>query len=343
MITYRFTSSLKIQRASVPQFPFWGATIISPYGRQRSRPLAIDYLELTASAPGRSEVTVCSDSADQLSREELVSPLRSPLFIDASGEAEAVHRQGAAAAGYAESSRLEPITLISTEGALPEGGSCAIAVWPLDFDRLEALLREASDRTTRWGVIVPVLHPVTTALPSLERVADLAGSHRAHFLTAVAIDLEPSAKQTLATMAGDDLDEQGYLELFHTDLETIGVATERHVAALATDRGLEDFVVPPAWKVRSNWNAAVALTLAATRLIRMKREVELGWTLIRSAQQIALLDKPVERVAAAIGLANWPALDPAAAAAIEEWIEKGSSTFFTGIDQQWRLRRDLMP
>ncbi len=62
---------------------------------------------------------------------------------------------------------------------------------------------------------------------------------------------------------------------------------------------MHDFVVPPRWNERSNWNAAVLLTLIASRMIAIDLDLDLAGLIARSARTIADLDKPLTRIAEA--------------------------------------------
>jgi len=299
--------------------------------------IGMDYLALTASGPFRGDVTVCADVYDRLAREELVQTLRPPVLIETSGAAEAIYRQSRGGVRYCQENALAATTLISSDGVVPEESrTLAIAAWPMDFDRLSQLAAEVRRLGIPWGIVVPLIYPLTTEESNLARLADLAAFNEAAFLTAVTIELEPSAKQAIASSEDRVLDDTAYSQLFHGDLDSTTLAIESHVAALAHERKLSDFVIPPDWTETTNWNGAVVLTLAATRLIRMKKDVELGWKLIRSAQQLALLDKPIARVAEAIGLAGLPGIDAVSREILESWLVGGESEFLTSLQSRWR-------
>jgi hypothetical protein len=276
-------------------------------------------------------VSVCESVARELEG----ARLDEPLLIEASELAELVFRRGEEALAFCRSQELATTLLISTRGAVPEQKPdvLAIATWPLDLDRLEPLFAAARGNT--WGAAVPVLHPATTKLDDLERVADLARDHGASFLTAISVDADPTAKQTIAAA-----DEEAYALLFHGGADALHVATERHIAALAAERGMSDFAAPPHWERKSNWNAAVLLTLIAGRMIAMERDVELAGTIARSARVVAELDKPIERIAAAASLSIVPSLDEASIDILGEWLDSGHATFADRINREWRLRRD---
>lgn len=342
MIIYRKAPQLRIQRAATPAPPFWAATTIAPYGPRRGAPVAIDYLEQRAGFTEKSEVVVCNDVRDEIERATVRQPLGEPVLIDATEFAEVIFRRGNDALHVCADQRAAALQLVSTRGVLPDDANdetvIAISCWPLEIQRLEPLFAEASSRRLAWGIVVPVIFPVTTDLPALDRLCELAQQHRARFLAAIPIELDATARKVLAeTLSADD---ESYDFLFHSDLEPVSVGTERHIAALAHSIGVDDFIVPPRWERRSNWNAAVLLTLTATRMIAMKHEVETATRLARSARAVAQLDKPVERIAAAANLSIVEALDEISVDMLTEWIETGRSAFADHVAKQWRLRRD---
>ena len=335
MILYRKTPHLRLQRVPIPEPPYWAATIIAPYSPRRAEPIAIDYLDLQATRADRFEVSVCDHVRDELERAAERARVREPVLIDAAESVEVVFRRGEEALEFCQENDSAAIHLVSSRGALPDGSAdgatIAIAPWPLEFDRIGALFDEARARQLRWGVVVPVMYPVTTSLAAMAQLAEAA--HGAAFFAALPIDLDPAARKSIA-------EDESYEMLFHADLEPIHVATERHIAALAAEIGSEDFVVPPRWERRTNWNASVLLTLAASRMLAMKREVETAWRIVRSARTVVQLDKPIERVAEAAHLSIIESLDPISVEALTEWIETGRSSFVEHIGKQWRLRRD---
>jgi len=297
VILYRKTPQLRIRRAAAPEPPYWAATTIAPYGSRRATPLAIDYLDLRATAADKLEVTVC----EQI---ELPSRLEPPVLIDATGNAETVFARGA------ELAAIIPRAMLLTSGEIPH------------------------TVRTPLGFAIPVMHPLTTNLETLNDIAIKAKELGATFLASFTIELDATAKQVLAT------DDETYEMLFHSDLDPIHIATERHIAALAAEHGLADFIIPPRWDERSNWNAAIALTLAASRMIAMEHDLELAGTLARSARIVAELDKPIARIAEAASLAIVDALDEASVDILTEWLESGTAAFLQRIDELWRLRRD---
>jgi hypothetical protein len=184
----------------------------------------------------------------------------------------------------------------------------------------------------RWGVAMPVIFP---PLDTLRKIADACQEFGAMFLTGLPIELDPTARKVIAA------DRDDFEMLFHGDIEPVQVATERHIAALAADIGAADFVLPPRWEEKSNWNAAILLTLIASRMIAMKRDVEIASRIARSARAVAQLDKPLERIARAASLSIIESLDDLSTDVLTDWLESGRSAFVDHINKQWRLRRDV--
>lgn len=338
MILYRKSPQLRIRRTPAPAPPFWTATTIAPYGPRRATPVAIDYPALRATgAADRLEVTVADDVRDELER---TRPIAGPVLIDATEAAEETFRRGEEALAFCRDQQLGALHLVSTRGALPlhapDDAVIAIAAWPLELDALARMFAAAKD--LRWGVAVPVMFPATTDLARLGELASLAAQHGAAFLAALPIEMDPTAKQALALAM--DLDDESYAMLFHSDLDPLHLATERHLAALASEHGLADFVVPPRWHERSNWNAAVLLTLTASRMLAMEHDVDLAATIARSARVACDLDKPIARVAEAASLSIIEGLDEVSVEMLSEWLSAGKSGFAETVAGRWRLRRD---
>lgn len=325
MILYRKAPPLRIVRAGVPEPPYWAATTIAPYSARRAAPVAIDYVGLTATASKRLEVDVCND----LDRAWQPRRVYEPTLIDASESAEVVYRRGDDALQLCESAMF----LTSARGALPSEGRenavVIIAAWPLDFARLKRLFDEARSRQLKWGVAVPVMFPVTTAADALQQLA--AAAEGALFFAALPIETDATARKALAD------DPETYELLFHGDVEALHVTAERRIAGLAAEMGADDFIVPPRWEQRSNWNGAALLTLAATRMLAMKHDVETASRIARAARTVAQLDKSIERIAAAAHLSIVESLDEISVDALTEWLETGKSTFVDHINKQWRL------
>jgi len=334
-IIYRKAQQLRIQRSPIPEPPFWAATTIAPYGAKRAAPIAIDYLELRASFSERMEVAVCEDVRDELERS---ASIREPVLIEASEFAEVVFRRGEEALRFCCDIDATAIHLVSTRGMLPkaacERAIVVIAAWPVDIPRLKEVFGNARERRMRWGVAIPVIFPATTNLETLREIANTARENGAMFLAALPIELDPTARKVIAG------DREDYELLFHGDIEPLQVATERHIAALAADIGTADFILTPHWEEKSNWNAAILLTLTASRMIAMKRDVEIASRIARSARVVAQLEKPLERIASAASLSIVESLDDISVDVLNDWLDGGRSAFVDHINKQWRLRRD---
>lgn len=342
MILYRKTPQLRIKRAAAPEPPFWFATAIVPYSARRGAPVAIDYIDRSASSAERLEVIVCNAVRDELERSRV--RLEEPVLVDAAGHAEFVFRRGEEALGFVHDQGLPALELVSTDGVLPSSlpphSIVAIAAWPLDTAALERLCSEARERRLEWGVAVPVIYPVTTDLASLSKLVALAEEYGARFFAAIPIDADATAKHAIAQSLNLESDDETYTMLFHADLEPIEIATERHIAALAASSGMADFIPPPRWSEKTNWNAAVLLTLTATRMIAMGHETEIAGQLARAARSVAALEKPIERIAESAPLSIVQALDEISVDILSDWLATGQSPFVSRIDRMWRLRRD---
>ncbi len=344
MIVYKKTPHLRLTRAQVPEPPYWAATTIAPYSPRRAAPIAIDYIDLRASGSERFDVSVCEDVRDDLERTTTRHPLHAPALIDAAEFAEVIFGRGEEALQFCAEQHVAAMEIVTTRGSLPrqvpDDAVIAIATWPLELGRIEALFAEANERRLRWGVVIPIIFPVTTNLAALAQLADLARAHSPSFFTGVPVELDATARNALARSLTDDGRDDTYEMLFHADLGPIRLSTERHIAALAGEINAADFVVPPRWDRPTNWNAAVLLTLTASRILAMNRDEELAWRLTRSAKIVAMLEKPIERVAQAASLAIIDALDEISVDLLTEWLETGRSSFAGHIEKQWRLRRD---
>ncbi len=311
MILYRKVPQLRVRRFDAPEPPFWAATSIAPYGPRRATPIAIDYLALRATGAEKLEVTVCDDVRDELDR---TRSLPAPILIDAAENAEEVFRRGEEIFAWCKSQDL-PAQLLTTRGSVVR----------LDSDR--------------WGIAVPVMFPLTTDLALLESVADDAQRDGAAFFAGVAVDVEPTAKQAIAQSMQLAADDDHYAMLFHSHTTPIQLATERHIAALANERGMADFVLPPRWHERTNWNGSVLLTLTASRMIAMELDLDLAGTILRSARVIAELDKPIARIAESASLSIISGIDDTSVEMLTQWLGTGSAMFAEFVDEQWRLRR----
>lgn len=310
MILYRKVPQLRLRRASAPAAPFWPATVIAPYAARRATPIAIDYVELRATGAEKLEVTVCDDVREELERARTIA---APVLIDAAENAEEVFRRGAEARTWCDEHGLAAQLLTSEDHVV-----------------------RLTDRD-RFGIAIPVIFPLTTDLAFLEARADAARDAGAAFFAAIPIDTAPTAKQAIAQATS--VDDDGYAMLFHSDLGPIQLATERHIAALAAERGMADFILPPRWPEPTNWNAATLLTLVASRMIAMELDLDLAGTIARSARTIAELDKPLTRIAESASLSIIGGVDETSVAMLSEWLGSGSAEFADWVHEQWRLRR----
>ncbi|HEU5163438.1 MAG TPA: hypothetical protein VFV54_09860 [Thermoanaerobaculia bacterium] len=338
MIVYRKGSALRLLRHTAPDPPFWAAGTVLPYSPKRTTPLAIDWVNLIATGSDSETVEIADAPGETIAR----SPyLRSPLLVDATGPGELIYRRGEEASRAAIDGGLTLLELITTDGVIPairnDRFTLAIAAWPPREDALAELATEAAASGIRFGVVIPVIPPETTDLALLSTLAALAARNGAKFLAAVPIDLEPTARHALA--AARELDDEAFAALFESDLELLTVATERHIAALAREHGMDDLVRLDLGQP-SNWSAASALASTANRMIRMDRDVELGWQILRASRTVAALGKPLERIANAASLSIIEPIEPMIAEALEQWLENGTSDLMDDVDTAWRLRRD---
>jgi hypothetical protein len=337
LIVYRKGPGLRIKRAPAPEPPWWAATTIAPYGGRRALPVAVDYVDLRATGGERLEVIVAENVTDQLERAQW--RFEPPVLVDCAETAETVFKRGQEALQVLEQRGLPAMALTSPLGTIPDrAGMTVLAAWPLDFERLRALA--AALRSRPWGLAVPIIFPVTTDLAALAQLQDIAAEHGAHFLAAVAVEVDAPARQALAQALTRPDDEETFGQLFHSDLEPLITATERHVGALAAEAKMADFIAPPRWEERTNWNAAVLLTLTATRMLAMASDIELAGTIARSARLVASLEKPLERIAEAASLGIVEGLDEASADILSDWLAGARSPFVERVNREWRLRRD---
>jgi hypothetical protein len=340
VILYQKTPQLRVRHLIAPEPPFWCASVIAPYSSRRSTPLAVDYLALRASGSAKLEVNVCDRVVDELER---TRHLPGPVLLEATSEAEDVFRRGEEALDYCSEQNLSTVMLVSTSGALPSkvqaNSLLTIAAWPPDPVRLETLFSQASERGFRWGVLVPVIFPLTTELESLERIVTAAAEAGASCIGAVTIEGDATARLAIAQSLDLSPTDDRYAMLFHSNLEPIHLSTERHVAALATERGLGDVLLLPGAEARTNWNASALLTLTASRMIAMELDLDLAGIIARSARIVADLDKPLTRIAHAASLGIVGGLDDTSVEMLEEWLEGAEASFATYVNEQWRLRR----
>lgn len=340
MIIYRKGAPLRIRRAAVPEPPFWAATTIAPYSARRAA-LSIDYLDFQASYAERREVSVCENVRDELERAETKHPLRAPVLIESTELAEVVFRRGEETLGYCAEQQSPALQLISTHGALPlqrhDSVMVAIAAWPLEFARLERLFVQAHSRALRWGVVVPVVYPVTTNPVAMSQLAALARDAGALFFAPFGVTVDPTAKQVMARSLSPDGEDETYATLFHSDLDPVHLEAERLICGIAAEHGLADFVIPPDWERKSNWNAAILLKLCASRMLAMEQDLDDATAITRSAAIVASLDKPLDRIAAAASLSIIEGVDPLSVTMLTEWLRDGRAEFAEEINDQWRI------
>jgi hypothetical protein len=338
LIIYRQEAPLKVRRAGAPEPPFYCATAIRPYSFPRDEGAAIDFVDGTATSSSRLEVTVCANVVDQLERERF---LAEPVLIDATSAAEELFGGGKQGASFCRSSDLETIFLTTVDGALPDPGvTTAVVAWPLNDEMMARMFEAAS--SLDWGVVIPIVHPLTTDLQRLRTIVELALTYKPAFLCAEAIELDPTSRRAIAS-AGELLDEETFASLFDEGSHHVVVASERHVAAVAHEAGLLDHVpFRRAVSQRSNWAAATLLARTAARMFAMEHDVEKAWTLQRAARLIAALGKPLRRVAEAASLSIIAALDAESVEILEAWVEGNEEPpFVQSVNERWRLRRDL--
>ncbi|HEX7809837.1 MAG TPA: hypothetical protein VF608_13970 [Thermoanaerobaculia bacterium] len=329
MILYRKASPLRIRRSPIPEPPFWPATIVAPYAAKRTTPIAIDYPALRASGAEKLEVNVADHVRDELERARNIA---GPVLIDAAESCEIVFRRGEEALQWCEDESRAALFLTSTPPSRTyEHATIVIAAWPLRFT--------FDSIASPWGVAIPIIYPHTTDVAVLERLADAVHAAGASFFAPIPIELEPTAKQAIASSMQLTADDDRYAMLFHAPLEPLQLATERHIAALASERGMHDFVVPPRWEERSNWNAAVLLSLTASRMIAMELDLDLAGSIARSARVIAELDKPIARIAESARIGIIGGIDETSTELLEEWMRGDEPSFAAFVNEQWRLKR----
>ncbi|MGK2855929.1 MAG: hypothetical protein ACSLFQ_01850 [Thermoanaerobaculia bacterium] len=336
MITHQKISQLRLERATHPQAPFWQATTVVPYGAPRGQGVAINYLSLSATGKAKRDVTVTRAVAGQLEREPR---LDEPVLVESAEVTEAIFRRGEEAMRVLQSRGACAMQLISTTGRVPaiepsDRTSLVVSCWPMLVGDLARLFRRAAEAQFRWGALIPTMLPASACEETLREIADLAAENGASFLASVPIDLDPSAKHAIADALGGA--PEAWQSLFDGDWDDASAETERLVAKLAHERLLADRVVIPTLEAHGNWSAAIRLAVAGTRLLRLKRDVELGWTLLRSSKLVAQLHKPVDRIASAASLSIVQTLDVASVAALEAWLRRDDTTFFDEIDADWR-------
>jgi hypothetical protein len=341
LITYRKRQALRIRRYVTPEPPFYAATAVSPYTSDRDPFVAIDYFDSTATAVDRAEVGVCEAPSEHFVREKMI---REPLLIDATGAAESEFRAGADLLQAAVRLNYPTVLVVTRDGYLSSEVAAdvtVIAAWPLEL-ALGATrgqpqgLSLPSDGV--WGVAIPIVPPLTTELPFLLSVVEEARNTGAAFVAPIALDVDPVARNA-AVSRFEEVDDETFSWMFDERFDLMVTATERHIAALASEHGMSDHVPLPV-KAPLNWRAAALLSRTGHRLQKLERDVELAWLLQKSARVIASLKKPIDVIASAASLGIVNGVDDTSVEIVEEWLRDGKSGYVDSIDAAWRLRRD---
>jgi hypothetical protein len=344
LIVWRKSPVLRLRRFDVPAPPFFCRTVVSPYSAEPAGGMTLDYLAASATIPARSELQACDRTVEQLAKEQR---LEEPLVVDATGFGEYVFGQGELAARELVDQRLATLLVLSSAGRVPDCSgldqlTLGLALWPFERENWRSLFDQAQRCGAPWGIILPIVPFVSTELEPLSRLVDDAAAAGARFITTLTIQPEPPARRHLAALAtADDESDEAYASVFEMPTETLTLATARHVAALADDRGI-DSQLPLLSDARSNWNAATLLSRLSTRMLEMERDQELAADIHRSASIIARLPKPVELVAEVASLTIIEGLDEISVMVLEQWLRGEQAEFVTEIETAWRLRRDVL-
>ena len=337
MIRHIKGRAIRLRRFELPQPPFWCATSVTPYQGPRRSGVAVDWMTLRATAPSRGELTVSEDPVDMLQRERR---LRAPLMLDACGFAEIVHGKGEAVLQWAERPATG-VVLCSTDGVImpPPANDPPVLVlglWPLESDEIDARLGEASAWPV-WGACVPLLHPITTRLDTIESLAARVAAAGGSFLTAALIRAEPAAMAALVLMS-EDADAEVWESIRDGSSESLTLRSSGIVAAAAHRAGLADRCPFPA--TRDNWAASAVLAAIADRLFLLDTDPELAWEFQRGASIISGLSKPLTLVAETASLGIIEGLSTAVISALESWLEGREPGLLTRFDSEWRARYD---
>lgn len=336
---FRKTPALRIRRYASPEPPFFSASAILPYGVRHDSPIAIDHLTMEASAPDRLEVLVCEDVSRELTASRAVA---APALVEATGNGETVFERGAATMSWFRDHEVPASLLVSLPAAVPEDagwpdGVLIVSAW--DIERATALMDAAARQPMPWGVIVPILFPVTTGAEALTGIAAYAAARGAGFLATAPLHPDQTVKQAVAQRLALGSDDDRYALLFHSQVEPLHVAADRHAAFAAAAHGLADFVLPPRWNERTNWNAATLLTLTATRMLSLELDLDLAASLARAARAVATLDKPIEAIARSASLSIIGGVEETAVEILTEWLEGQEPGFVNFVNDQWRLEK----
>jgi hypothetical protein len=336
LITHQKVSELRLERATWPQAPFWQATTVAPYGAPRGHEVAVNYLTLTATGKAKRDITVTRSVAGRLEREQR---LDEPVLVESADATETIFRRGEEAMRVLQSRSIRSMQLVSTTGRIPAiepaaTSSIVISCWPLLAGDLARLFRRVADAGFQWGALIPAVLPPAACAEVLKEIADLAAEGGAAFIASAPFDLDSTARHAIASTLGGDAG--AWHSMFDPDGDDESTETERLVAKLAHERSIGDRVAVPGLAPCGNWSAAIRLSVAGSRLLRLKRDVELGWTLLRSAKLVAQLHKPIDRIASAASLSIIQSLDATSVNALEAWLRRDDTTFFDEIDADWR-------
>ena len=247
------------------------------------------------------------------------------MLIDAAEFAEVIFRRGEEALQFCAENDSAAMHLVSTRGALPEdrtptdrGGHRAVAA---GVRPRRGLFAEAQGARTALGRGRAGHYPVTTDLDRAG-AAGRGGARRA-VLRRVPVEIDATARNAIGaqSLTGDDSDE--LRDALPRRPRADRLATERHIAALAAEIGAQ-IRRPAALGAPHELEAAVLLTLAATRMLAMKRDVELAWRSTRSARTGRAAREADRARGQAASLSIIESLDEISVELLTEWLETGS-------------------
>lgn len=336
MTSYRRRETLRARRYVAPEPPFFCATALSPYTSGGDPFIAIDLIDGLATAADRDELAVCHDSAAELERMKM---LREPLLIDGSSTAETTCGEAAKLLQAAVRQKFR-VTYVGSAAApradVSDADVVVLSAWSPTAET-RPITAPALRSGAKWGIVVPIIPPLTTELTLLTELVANAAEAGASFCVPLALDIDPVARHAAVSRL-EDVDDETFAWMFDERFDLVVVSTERHLAALAHERGMSDVVPLP--DVPVNWRMATLLTQIGYKLQRMERDVELAWALQKSARIIAALKKPVDLIATAASLAIVNGLDATSIEVVEQSLREQRSDFADEVNADWRLRRD---
>lgn len=330
MIVNRGSGRTYRKRIGVPLPPLFAREWFSfcrPLARSSWYP-ALDHLSLVGVAPGRIEVSV--DRSDEF---ELPAD---PTVVDLTGPQEMIF----SCASTLGALDRNVVLLISPESGMPqvEGEPLIIiSCWPLWIEQIRRLAEVCSDRQYRWGLFLPILVPGTEALPVIEELASIARNHGASVFAGEPFSMSAEGKRALLDRAMSVDDETWSKTYAEQDHELIGIATARHVAALARELDLPWWIE---WEGRDNWGGAAHLSRIGTQIASMGRSPEVASVFTKAANAVAALDRPIAQIAESASLTIVDHIEELAEEVLLEWLERGSSAIAEETDDEWCLRRD---